>query len=294
MKLAKEGKDLDGAVEALYTFKTNFGDTLDNEEVNLLIQISKLDTNLYNDIALSSRDIGKKKTTVEENFTLLKSISKGSVQSLLNGIDVAKQCKYRIENDFFSSDRVELLIQIGNLKDTNRFLEIYDSMKNVGMGAAINTRGLELLYKLYSLQGDVSMKIDEYLKVNKWKSRKQPGDREYEVIRDIMKWHYATFDKMNREMSKGNSLSYEEKETPKENETPKEKENKEGSKKKAKKVTENSDERRKRELAREREYDGERDRDREDEKKVTPSRKGEAKAKGKKQVDPCPCAAYSK
>ena len=59
MKISKEGRDLEGAVSALIAFKTNFGYTLDDDEVKVIIRISRLDTNLYNDIAITSKKIGK-------------------------------------------------------------------------------------------------------------------------------------------------------------------------------------------------------------------------------------------
>ncbi len=198
MKISKEGKDLEGSVDALINFKTAFGDTLDDEEVNLIIEISKLNTELYADIALVSRKIGKKKTTVDENFILVNAIKKGTGLALLRGLERAVECKYKIENDYFSDERVDLLVRIGYIENEDRFFEIYDAMKRVGMSGKLNTRGLEVIYKLYLLKGDVASKIEDYLRVNKWKSRKQPGQREYEVIRDLMRANYAAYNEKYR------------------------------------------------------------------------------------------------
>jgi len=193
MKIAKEAGDLEGAVDALVEFKTKLGDSLDNEEVNAIIQISNSGTELYKNIGLAAKDIGKRKTTINEHFFILSVIKKNLGNELLHGMQIAAECNYKVDNDYFSDDRLTILTNVGRIKDEARFFAIYEAMKNVGMSSKINTSTLDILYKMYTIDGDVPEKIAFYLKDNRWKSRNQPGKREYEVIRDVMKANYAGY-----------------------------------------------------------------------------------------------------
>ena len=190
MKVAKNANNLEGAVDVLIASKTKLGYTLDDSEVDVLIKISNLDTNLYQEIIVIARKLGKSKTTVREHFTICNELKKGNGKYILAGIERAIGCNYKIKNDYFSWSRLNLLIQVGKITDEDRFVDIYNAMRSIGMGSKVDPKGLEVLYKLYHVKGDVAGKITEYLKYNKWRSRKQPGDREYIVIRDLIKANY--------------------------------------------------------------------------------------------------------
>ncbi len=199
--ISKRAGNLEGAADALVAFKTKFGDTLDDNEVKLIIRISKIDTELYADIANLSKSIGKKETTINEHFNIVYETEKGNGEYLKIGLDRAHACGYKMENDYYSAKRLKLLIDIGKISTQDRFLDIYNAMRKIGMSKRINTRSLEILYHLSQLKGDVASGISEFLYKNKWKSRKQPGKREYSVIRDMMdgnEKHYPMNDGANQ------------------------------------------------------------------------------------------------
>lgn len=202
MKLSKEAENLEGAINVLIASKTDLGYTLDDEEVKLIIKISNLDTNLYQDIIISSKKIGKKKTTVAEHQLIVDEIKEENGKYLLSGIERAGQCHYKIENDYFTRKRLNLLVELGKIKDEDKLLNIYAAMRRIGMESNVNSKGVEVLYKLCNLEGDVAYKINEYLKINKWKSRKQPGEREYVVIKDLMKANYVAIEKQRSDYDK--------------------------------------------------------------------------------------------
>lgn len=191
IKISKSANDLEGAINVLIASNTKLGDTLDNEEVKLIIKISQLDTNLYQDIMIAMKKIGKKRTTIAEHYTIIDKMKKKKGKYLLTGIGRAVQCNYTIENDYLSLKRLNLLVKIGKLKSDEKMINIYAAMRRVGMGSDVNSKGIEVIYKLSNLKGDVAYKIDLFLKNEKWRSRKEPGEREYSVVKYLMKDIYV-------------------------------------------------------------------------------------------------------
>lgn len=186
LKISRNAVDLEGAIFILVASKTKLGYALDDQEVDLIIRLSKLNTEVYQDVMNAAKKIGKVRTTVKEHNNISSVVEKGNGRALLEGIDTATGCNYKIENDYFSISRLDLLVKVGKLNDKDRFFDIYDAMRKVGMESKIHSRALNVIYKLYNIKGDVPYQIMEYLRVNKWRSRKQPGDREYLVIKDMM------------------------------------------------------------------------------------------------------------
>jgi len=191
LKIANEAQKVEGSLEALSLLKVKFDDTLDDDEVDLLIRLGKTDTKFFTVFAAEAAKIGKKITTVEEIFYLLEIMENGGSEALMKGITLASRCLYRLPNDFFSLSRINLFCDLGKIEDQNRFLELYNAMLKTGMKKNADEKILQFLRQISMLEGDVAGSIIKYLFEKKWKSRQQPGKREYNIIRDLMKNDYS-------------------------------------------------------------------------------------------------------
>ena len=147
IKISKNARDLEGAIDVLIALNIKLGPSLDDDEVNLLIRLSKINTEVYNDVVYAAKKIGKKKTTIKEILLLLKEFERGNGEYLLIGIERAIDCNYLIDDDYFSTQKIKLLVDYGMFRDEEKLLDIYDTMRSVGMAKEINTTSLEFLYK---------------------------------------------------------------------------------------------------------------------------------------------------
>lgn len=186
IRIAREGRDIEGAVECLIEARTTLGDTLDADEIKLIIRLSNTKTALFREIVATARDIGKKKFTVEECALLTNYVIENDGKLILQGMQLAEQCRYRMESEALNADHLNLFIRLGEIKNKNYFCTLYDAMIGVGMSKSMGTPSLKCLYRLNTLPGNVPSIVELYLRENKWRARKQIGEREFQVIRDLV------------------------------------------------------------------------------------------------------------